>query len=111
MVQKNHQTAKKVTAQPMDSPLASEDSTHQDKSKEVEPTTEMGDPLGLDTKITWEDENSDTDRERSPLPPLPKDVDDKQPAITSFFTKSPTKQPEERDSLQSVPKEGKEKKT
>lgn len=72
MVRKKHHAAEKVTAQPMDSPLPSEDSTRQDESKEVEPTAEMGNPLYLDTMVTWEDENLETDRERSPLPPLPK---------------------------------------
>lgn len=39
----------------------------------------------------------DTDQERPPLPPLPKERDNKQPTITSFFTKSPRKQPKQRD--------------
>lgn len=56
----------------------------------------------------------ENEKEGSPLPPLPKERDAKQPAITSYFMKTPVKQAieiAEKDKLKPGPNEqkGKEK--
>lgn len=88
----------------MDSPPASKDSTCQAKIEVVEPTAKMKNPQSQDVRVEPKEENSDIDQQRSPLPPLPKDRDDKHPGITPLFTKPPRKQPRERDSLKSTPR-------
>lgn len=91
MVQKKQQASKSIVTQPMHSPPASEDSTCQAKIEIVEPTGEMKNPQSQDVRAEPKEENSDTDRQRSPLPPLPKERDGRHPTITSPFTKPPRK--------------------
>lgn len=91
MVHKKQQGAKSMTTQPMEFPTRPRDLNHAPATQEVEITLEKMDRQKQDKKVVKEGERADSEIEESPLPLLPTERDPKQPAITSFFMKSPKK--------------------
>lgn len=66
------QAAKSVAAQPMEPPPISEVSTRATETQKDESTTENSIPQSQDTRAKNQEESQDTDKEESPLLPLPK---------------------------------------
>lgn len=64
MVQKNQQDANKVTTQPVDSHQPLRTQFAKSKQRRLSDCWK-GQPMKLDTKVTWEEENSDANHERS----------------------------------------------
>lgn len=86
-------TMEPTSSKPIESPKKLENAKaplkHETQAAKV--TTEKVDPQNHGKKVASLGEGPDSEGEESSLPPLPSKRDAKQPAITSFFMKSPVK--------------------
>lgn len=96
MVIKKKAASKSTTAQPMDSPSASINPTPQSSPTTVE-TALLNKPSWQVDRVKVQNDGSNSTK--STLPPLPKERVANQPAIITFFRKSPKKPPKEQEQL------------
>lgn len=113
MVRMKQQAFKHSMTQSTDSPPVSNSSTKETECQKVKATVEMRNPQKEEMRVEKNEERTSIKSEESTLPPLPKEREINQPAVTTFFTKSPKRTATETNLQNTKPREskGKEKVT